>query len=123
MRPGEVNAAPGELEVIRMLIAPALPAARRESWVEHGDLAGWLRALVGSMQPPGPAGEVDQIRHKLFLTVREAALYSGLPQSAIRRLIARNELPAVKLGSWRIKRSYLERLELRHLRRLAEETR
>jgi excisionase family DNA binding protein len=65
--------------------------------------------------------QTEAVRFKLFLTVREAALYSGLPRTTIRRLIRENVLPAAKAGGWRIKRKYLEQLELRHLRALERE--
>ena len=55
------------------------------------------------------------MRDKLFLTIKEAARYSGLPQSTIRQLIRAEKLPAVKVGGWRIKRSALEQVDLRHL--------
>jgi len=38
---------------------------------------------------------------KLFLTLPEAARYSGLPAAYLRRLIASGELPARKAGGWR----------------------
>ena len=66
------------------------------------------------------AERIEALRHKLFLTVQEATEYSGLPQAVIRRLIAQDELPAVKTGGWRIKRTYLEVLGLRHLRKVAQ---
>ena len=55
------------------------------------------------------------LRDKLFLTVKEAARFAGLPQATIRRLIHATALPAVKAGGWRIKRSDLENLDPGHL--------
>ena len=72
------------------------------------DLPSFLQALL----PPQPD---TLLRDKLFLTIKEAARYSGLPQSTIRRLIRAEKLPAVKVGGWRIKRSALEQVDLRHL--------
>ena len=72
------------------------------------DLPSFLQALI----PPQPD---TLLRDKLFLTIKEAARYSGLPQSTIRRLIRAEKLPAVKVGGWRIKRSALEQVDLRHL--------
>ena len=54
------------------------------------------------------------LRDKLFLTVKEAARFAGLPQATIRRLIHAAKIPAVKAGGWRIKRSDLEQLDSRH---------
>lgn len=65
------------------------------------------------------AERIEVLRHKLFLTIQEATEYSGLPEAVVRRLIAQEVLPAVKTGSWRIKRTYLEVLDLRHLRKVA----
>ena len=62
---------------------------------------------------------IQVLRHKLFLTIQEATEYSGLPEAVIRRMIAQEVLPAVKTGGWRIKRTYLEVLDLRHLRKVA----
>ena len=72
------------------------------------DLPSFLQALI----PPQPD---TLLRDKLFLTIKEAARYSGLPQSTIRRLIRAEKLPAVKVGGWRIKRSALEQVDLRHI--------
>ena len=54
------------------------------------------------------------LRDKLFLTIKEAARFAGLPQATIRRLIHAAAIPAVKAGGWRIKRSDLEQLDSRH---------
>ena len=60
------------------------------------------------------------LQDKLFLNLKEAARYSGLPLSLIRRLIKENKLPAIKAGGWRIKRADLEQLDLRHLRDVSD---
>ena len=80
-----------------------------------------LDALVSELRAGAAAARIAVLRRKLFFTIREAAEYSGLPLCSIRRMVARNLLPAVKLGAWRIKRTYLEMLDLRHLRRLADD--
>ena len=99
-----------------------VPSVRLASDVER--LAAAVNLATTQLDVGGLLGQllpsrIDTIRHKLFLNVQEAAEYSGLPLATIRRLIARNELPAAKAGGWRIKRSYLEKVALRHLRRLA----
>jgi excisionase family DNA binding protein len=49
------------------------------------------------------------IDRKLFLTPHEGALFSGLPESYLRRLISTGKLKAMKTGSgWRIQRIALE---------------
>ena len=73
--------------------------------------AGLLAELLANTRAAG-------LRHKLFLSIREASEYTGLPISVIRRLVKAEQLPAVKVGGWRIKRKYLDALELRHIRRL-----
>ena len=46
----------------------------------------------------------------LFLDMKAASAYSGLPQSYIRELIESKELKAVNRGGWRISRLSLEKL-------------
>ena len=60
------------------------------------------------------------LREKLFLTIKEAARFAGLPQATIRRLIHAAAIPAVKAGGWRIKRSDLEQLDSRHFADLSD---
>ena len=60
------------------------------------------------------------LRDKLFLTVKEASRFAGLPQATIRRLIRAAKIPAVKAGGWRIKRSDLEQLDSRHFADLSD---
>ena len=71
------------------------------------DLPSFLEALL-------PAKDVP-LQNKLFLNVKEAARYSGLPQATILRLIRSGKLPAAKAGGWRIQRSDLERISSRQL--------
>jgi excisionase family DNA binding protein len=47
---------------------------------------------------------------KLYLTVREASEYAGLPQSYLRRLIKEGKLKALSTGGYRIQRVDLEKL-------------
>ena len=84
-------------------------------------LARLLAAVAPQPAPvPNPAWELDALGRKLFLSVKEASVYAGLPESTIRRLIAQQTLPAVKAGGWRIQRRYLEVLAPRHLRQVGE---
>ncbi len=50
------------------------------------------------------------IERRLFLTLAEAAEYSGLPVAFLRRLMATGKLKALKTGSgWRVSRAELEK--------------
>ena len=51
---------------------------------------------------PSPAGRC-RYGDKLFLRVKEAVRFSGLPESTIRRLLRTGKLPGVKAGGWRIR--------------------
>ena len=89
------------VEIISQAEAPQIPAL-----APSVDLPPFLQTLFPSDLP---------LRDKLFLTIKEAARFAGLPQATIRRLIHAGKLPAAKAGGWRIKRSELEQLESRHL--------
>ena len=77
-----------------------------------GELSAFLQSLITGADVP--------LRDKLFLSVKEATRFSGLPETAIRRLLRSRKLPGVKTGGWRIKRSDLEQLDLRHLEDLSD---
>ena len=47
---------------------------------------------------------------KIFLPLKEASEYSGLPMAYLRRLIGEGALPALKTGGYRIRRTDLENL-------------
>ena len=66
------------------------------------DLPSFLQSLLSGADVP--------LRDKLFLTVKEAVRFSGLPESTIRRLLRSGKLPGVKAGGWRIRRVDLEEL-------------
>jgi len=52
-----------------------------------------------------------RIAERLFLSVHEAAQYSGLPQAHLWRLLKDGQLAGVKTGAgWRIRRHDLEKL-------------
>ncbi len=50
------------------------------------------------------------LHRKLFLNIKEAAAFSGLPKSYLHRLVKEGSLPALRAGGYRIKRSDLEQL-------------
>jgi excisionase family DNA binding protein len=55
--------------------------------------------------------EAVPLTQRVFLTPYEAAQFSGLPQSYLRRLVTSGQLKALKTGSgWRIPRVALEAL-------------
>ena len=95
MPPQEAD--PGEL---------AVPASRA------GELSVFLQSLITAATVP--------LRDKLFLNIKEASRFAGLPQATIRRLIHAAKLPAVKAGGWRIKRSDLEQIDTRHFTDLSD---
>ena len=76
------------------------------------DLPSFLQSLVTGADVP--------LRDKLFLTVKEAVRFSGLPESTIRRLLRSGKLPGFKAGGWRIRRVDLEELGCRQLEDLSD---
>ncbi len=68
-----------------------------------------LAAAVGSSQNSQNLNV--RVAERLFLTIPEAADYSGLPQAHLRRLMTEGKITALKTGSgWRIRRVDLEKL-------------
>lgn len=47
---------------------------------------------------------------KLYLTIQQAAAYSGLSQAYLKRAIAAKTLPAIRDRGWRIRKKDLEAL-------------
>ena len=93
-------------------IVPESQPTQTKALAPRVDLPSFLQAF-------SPAGDVP-LKDKLFLNLKEAARYAGLPQSLIRRLIRANKLNAIKAGGWRIKRTDLEQLDLGQLRDLSD---
>ena len=50
------------------------------------------------------------VPNKLFLTLKEASEYAGLPAAYLRRVIGEGTLPALKTGGYRIRRADLKKL-------------
>ena len=65
------------------------------------ELPSFLQSLVSGADVP--------LRDKLFLTVKEAVRFAGLPEATIRRLLRTGKLPGVKAGGWRIRRAETRR--------------
>ena len=66
--------------------------------------------VLAALKPAEP------VKEKPWITVAEAAEYSGLPASTIEKLIARSVLPAMNCGprpggTFRVKRTDLDKLE------------
>jgi excisionase family DNA binding protein len=76
---------------------PSLPA--KTDKVPQPDMVALLSALT---EPPVP------LRDKFYLTLKEAAKLSGLPQAYLLRKIKEGDIPAIKVPSWRIRRQDLE---------------
>ena len=111
---------PADLQQIKDLQTPhveivtqADPQQQQSALVPRSDL---LPSLLQNLFP----SDNLPLRDKLYLTLKEAARFAGLPQATIRRLIHAAKLPAVKAGGWRIKRSDLEQLDSRHITDLSD---
>ena len=50
------------------------------------------------------------VEQKVFLNLKEAAEYSGMPQAWLMREIKSGKIKAIKAGGWRIRRAELEQL-------------
>jgi excisionase family DNA binding protein len=75
--------------------------------------AEFLQALFAALKAASENSENHTVRitERLFLTIPEAADYSGLPQAHLRRLMATGTIAGMKTGSgWRIRRVDLEKL-------------
>jgi excisionase family DNA binding protein len=67
-------------------------------------------AAAGGSESSQNRSEV-RIAERLYLTIPEAANFSGLPQAHLRRLMKDEKLEALRTGAgWRIRRSDLEKL-------------
>ena len=51
-----------------------------------------------------------RVKDKIFLTLREAAAYTGLTRASLRRRIQDETLEAFKDGGWKIRRNHLDNL-------------
>lgn len=72
-------------------------------------LATILEDLATKQRPPKPAKPLDQLAHKLTLSVPETVALSGLPRQIIKNAIANGELSGRKVGrNFRIHRENLE---------------
>jgi excisionase family DNA binding protein len=89
------------------------PAANPNAIAIRQSPAEFLQALFAALQTASENSENHSVRitERLFLTIPEAADYSGLPQAHLRRLVADGKLTGLKTGAgWRIRRADLEKL-------------
>ena len=88
--------------------------------VVHEDTDGASRDLV-PLSPQNAASHLltalasvtpqrVPVTSKVYLPLKEASEYSGLPAAYLRRLIGEGTLPALKTGGYRIRRADLEKL-------------
>ena len=111
VRPSPVYS-PEDLERVKAAQVPQVVVMPRQAeaggvpaLIPRVDLPSFLQSLVSGADVP--------LRDKLFLTVKEAVRFSGLPESTIRRLLRSGKLPGIKAGGWRIRRADLEELGCR----------
>lgn len=86
--------------------------------VARGESMPAPTALQVSVPPPPPAAPPAALPHREelrpWLTLAQAADYSGLPESFLRRLVKSGKLPALEVGDshghWRIARRDLDAL-------------
>jgi excisionase family DNA binding protein len=88
--------------------------------VPHEDTDGASRALAPRSSPNNASHLLSAlasvtpqrvpVASKVFLPLKEASEYSGLPMAYLRRLIGEGTLPALKTGGFRIRRTDLENL-------------
>lgn len=94
--------------------APHSPTDITQAVAVRDPATEFLQALAAAVVGPGSQNSGRhsvRIAERLFLTLPEAAEYSGLPQAHLRRLMTDGKLTGVKTGSgWRIRRADLEKL-------------
>lgn len=92
---------------------PEAPAGETNALAVHQSPIDFLQALAAALGSGSQNSEKRSVRiaERLFLTLPEAADYSGLPQAHLRRLMKDGKLIGLKTGSgWRIRRTDLEKL-------------
>ena len=103
---------PGDIETLRAeaVRLKAFPVDRTTTQAlalpaRQGAVEMLVNLMADRVSPPATAA-----RHKLFLTLAEAADYSGMSQGWLRQKIRAGALPAIKTRGWKIRRSDLEEL-------------
>ena len=111
---------PEDLDRVKNAQTPqvaVLPPPRRRPVVFPHSFPAW--SFLPSFNRSYSGADVP-LRDKLFLSVKEAVRFSGLPESTIRRLLRSGKLPGVKTGGWRIRRGDLEELGCRQIADLSD---
>ena len=96
---------PEDVDRIKAEVLPPVPAPAKTGSVLVPHRPVKAADMLAALTPPRVP-----LDKKLFLTLREASEFSGLPQSYIRRLIASKKLKVIVAAGYRIKRADLERL-------------
>ena len=65
-----------------------------------------LAQLLADRMPPASV----PVEQKVFLNLKEATEYSGMPKAWLMREIKSGKIKAIKAGGWRIRRAELEQL-------------
>jgi excisionase family DNA binding protein len=95
---------PAASVALARIVKPSLAPLR-----SGGAPSGLEAAFLAFLQSKTPSSIVP-VERRIFLTITEAAEYSGLPVAFLRRLIASGKLKALKTGAgWRVSRVELER--------------
>jgi len=95
-------------------VLPPVETNRQAAMTLHGGVDAarqFMELLAAATSQNSQTRPRVELRHKYFLTVREASELAGLPATEIRRLVATEKLEALKTGAgWRIRRAALEKL-------------
>jgi excisionase family DNA binding protein len=96
LHPDDVHAL--AVEVVKP--SAAVPATQQTDLPKRqADMAALLALL--------PKNDVA-LKDKFYLTIKEAALLAGFPQAYILRKVKNGDIPAIRIPTWRIKRTDLE---------------
>ena len=105
---------PDDIEALRAEMVKVEPFPVRERGEEKALVrqtrqrgVDLLAQLLADRISPASAVPVGQ---KIFLNLKEAAEYSGLPKAWLMREIKSGNIKAMKAGGWRIRRAELEQL-------------
>jgi excisionase family DNA binding protein len=80
--------------------------------IRQPSIEQFMQAIAGAVSASQNSQNAGvRTTERLFLTISDAADYSGLPQAHLRRLMKDGKLEGLKTGGgWRIRRADLERL-------------
>ncbi len=103
---------PEDIEKIRQENVPMTPAEPQPSQAltRKLDPAAFLSALLQNVQNGNGQPSKVRLSEKLYLTLNEAAEFTGLSKTLLRRKIHDGELTALRDGGFKIRREDLESL-------------